>query len=375
MKIKSPTFLHGLQRRLATTKRFEHRLDGVTVPEKGIGRAEWVISRALCRFARFDLIAVPRAQRTRALELQVHQWAPYPKAAFHVLWDEGTAQVWAWNADQVESAMKAGNVLPGRTSVVPETVLHKCPAQGATLATCMDGYEGQIWRGQGLAGSRWWPHIPGASEWINFQRDAGVSQDSLSTQVPAAVPAKLGDRPWGKTAGFGMRDLQEGSEQRVVQIAALCLLVPTLWYGAQFAKVSLALGERTSEVEELKRRAEPVMTARGQALEAMNRITMLQSAMDRFPDQATLMAKVAEILPKDGATLNEWDFANGKLKLRIASTSRASSSDFVKMFQSAGMFTNVEATPSNDASTLVLGMEVLRQSEIRPAADNSRPSR
>jgi hypothetical protein len=87
------------------------------------------------------------------------------------------------------------------------------------------------------------------------------------------------------------------------------------------------------------------------------------------------MAKVAEILPKDGATLNEWDFANGKLKLRIASTSRASSSDFVKMFQSAGMFTNVEATPSNDASTLVLGMEVLRQSEIRPAADNSRPSR
>lgn len=369
MKIKSLTYLRGLHRRLAATRRFEHGLGGVVAPQKGIGRTEWVLSRALYRFARFDLKGVPRAQRARALELQVRQWAPFPRTARYVIWDEDVALVWAWDANAVESAMAAVGVMPGKADIVPETALHECRAESAVLAKCLDGIEGQVWRGASLESSRWWAQVPAEGEWIAFQRDAGIQPARLLRQVPTVTSTHLQDRPWGTPTAFDKLEMTEGTERRIVSIVAVCLLVPSLWYGAQISKMSMAHRDRTAELEQLKLRAEPVLSARGQALEAMNRITILQAAIDRYPDQASLMAKVAELLPKVGATLREWDFAGGKLKLQIVSTSRTTSSEFVKLFQSAGMFRNVEATPSNDTGMLLLNMEVLPQSEIGPSGD------
>jgi len=59
MLIKFKSFLHRFRRQLASTKRHKQLLDSVSAPDKGFGRSEWVLSRPLYRYARFELKSVP----------------------------------------------------------------------------------------------------------------------------------------------------------------------------------------------------------------------------------------------------------------------------------------------------------------------------
>lgn len=362
-------FLLGLQSRLATTKRYKQLLNSVSVPEQGFGRSEWLLSRPLYRFARFELKAVPKPQRARALELQIRQWTPFARTGRYVLWDQENALVWAWDADRVESAISANQLKVKSTSVVPETLLQPCQTQGVCVMTCMEGYEGQVWLDHALTGSRWWPSPPGAGEWINFQRDAGILPEAQSSQVPQPLPLSWSEKPWGKSAALDHSAMYRGQgEQWIVPVAGLCLFIFSMWYGMQLIKLRVAINERTAEYQALSQRAGPVMAARGQALETLNRIKQLQ-AIDRYPDQISLMGKVAESLPKDGTYLKEWEFVNGKLKMLIASPNKLVSSHYIKLFQSSGIFKNVRAAPTNDATSLTLNMETLPQAEIRFAPE------
>lgn len=330
-----------------------------------------MLSRPLYRFARFELKAVPKPQRTRALELQIRQWAPFARTGSYLLWDQENALVWAWDADRVESAISASKLGLKSTKVVPETLLQQRQTQGVYVITCMEGCEGQVWLDHTLIGSRWWPSPPGAGEWINFQRDAGILPEAQSSQVPAPPPLVWTEKPWGKSAALDQSAMYGWKgEQWVVPIAALCLFVFSVWYGMQLIKLREAIKDRTAELQALSRRAEPVMAARGQALEAISRIKRLQ-ATDPYPDQISLMGKVAESLPKDGTYLKEWEFVNGKLKLLIASPNKLVSSDYIKLFQSFGIFKNVQAAPTNDPASLTLNMETLPQAEIKFASENN----
>jgi len=348
-------------------------LGSVSPPDRGFGRSEWVLSRPLYRYARFELKSVPKPQRAQALELQIRQWTPFNKTGWYLLWDKENALVWAWDADRVESAILEGKLKPTSTTVVPETLLHQGQEQGVYLVACMEGIEGQVWSEHSLISSRWWPEPPSPGEWLNFQRDAGALPEHQSSEVPNPFPLHWQENPWARSAALGRSAMYgAGIEPRVLPVIALCLFAGSMWYGAQLIKLQAAISDQGAALETLNLQAGSIVEARGQALEALSRIKTLQ-ATDQYPDQLSLLGKVAESLPKDGAYLKEWEFLNGKLKLQLASSNKLVSSDTIKLFQSFGVFRNVQASPTNDPTTLALRMEVLPQAEIKFAAENAVP--
>lgn len=346
-------------------------LGSVSVPGKGAGRSEWVISRPLNRFARFELKSVPKPQRTRALELQIRQWTPFTKTGWYLIWQQDDALVWAWDADRIETAILENRLKPANIPIIPETLLHQSQDQGVHLVTSLEGVEGQVWSERSLLSSRWWPRVPDVSEWLNFQRDAGTLPEHQSSEVPAPLPMHWEERPWAKSAALGQASINGAKvEMWAIPIVVLCLFAGSAWYGAQWIKLQEAISAQSAALEALNVQAGPIIEARGQALEALSRIKALQ-ATDPYPDQLILLARVAESLPKDGTYLKEWEFQNGKLKLLITAPNKMVSSDYIKQFQSFEVFKNVQASPGSDPASLALSMEVLPLAEIKFASENN----
>jgi hypothetical protein len=346
------------------TRRYSQRLDATAPSTNRLGTAQWILSRPFYRFRRFDLMNIPKAQRTQALRLQIRQWSPYSRPGQYVVWGQDHALVWAWDADRLETDLAAQKLKPESTRVIPEGLLHPPLLSGLRLAACLDGVEGQFWQEQRPVHSRWWPEPPSATEWLNFQRDAGIAPDQ-GAGVPAPQTVPWLKQPWAKTAELG-RGEGHALPQEIWLIGGAILLLAgfTTWYGIELIKTRQAVGQLKTQLAEAGQNARPLLEARRGALDALARIEALQ-ATNPYPAQLAILAEVAKQLPKDGAYLKEWDYQNGKLKMTVASTNKLSSSFLVKKLQDAGWFRNVQAAPSNDPTTLTLTMETLLQSEIR----------
>ena len=326
-----------------------------------------MLSRPLYRFARFSFKPVPGAKRAQALQLQLREWSAYPVTGQYVAWDGGDALVWAWDAERVNAAIVAAKLAPARVRVVPETVLHAARASGLYLVSCLDGVEAQLWRGGRLTHSRWWPARPGAADWINFQRDAGILPQAQMEQLPAAQPASLQAHPWCKPAGLAAFGGGLQHEFRLAAGGAVVLAAFTLWYGIEIVKIHQAFERHSSELAALEQRARPMLEARRQAQDALARVQVLQGH-DRFPDQLTLLAGVSQQLPRPGTHLREWEYRDGKLKFTLATTGKLSTSAVVQSFQLAGWFANVQAAAGGDPASMTLTMDVLPWAEAKPPA-------
>ncbi len=347
------------------TRRYSQRLAATVPAPNRLGAAQWVLSRPLYRFCRFDLKHVPKAQRTQALRLQIRQWSPYASPGQYVVWGQDDALVWAWDADRLEADLAAQELKPKSTRIIPESLLHPPLLSGLRLVACLDGVEGQLWQEQRLVHSRWWSEPPSAAEWLNFQRDAGIAPGQ-GDAVPAPQALPWLKQPWAKTADLGWGEDQALPHERWLIGGVILLLAGfTTWHGIELIKTRQAVAQLRTQLAEAGQSAYPLLEARRKALDALARIETLR-ATNPYPAQLALLAEVAKQLPKDGAHLKEWDYQNGRLKMTVASPNKLSSSFLVKKLQDAGWFRNVQAAPSNDPTTLTLTMETLPPGEIRP---------
>lgn len=346
-------------------RRYKQHLTKLVPPEQKLGRLEWVLSRALYRFARFDLKTIPEAQRGRALELQIRQWSTYSNTGLYVVWNHGDALVWAWDADRITAELNENKLDAKRVKIIPETLLAQPYDDAVCVIACMDGFEGQIWQGDSLLASRWWPSVPESAEWSSFQRNAGLLPERQLQTVPAPIASVWQDHPWGKAASMGNTFGLDGKyEIWAIAVVTAALALATFWYAMQLVKLHQAHETRVAELKLLEQQAEPVREMRGQALVALARVKTLQT-LALYPDQLSLMAKVAEILLKEAAYLKEWEYLGGKLKLVVTSPNKLVSSDYVRSFQAEEIFENVQALATADTSSLTLTMGVRVDKEIK----------
>ena len=324
---------------------------------------QWVLSRPLYRFSRFDLKHVSKAQRAQALRIQIRQWSPYVNTGQYVVWGEEHALVWAWDADRLANEIAAQNLKLASTAVIPETLLHPPLASGLRLVTCLDGVEGQLWLENRVIHCRWWAEPPTPADWRSFLRDGGIAPDQ-SEEIPAVQALNWLKQPWAKTGDLG-RDAGQSlpHETWLVRAVVLLFTVFTVWYAIEMIKTKRAVSELKAQLAVATQSAQPLLAARRSALDSLARIEALQG-VNPNPAQLALLAEVANNLPKDGTYLNEWDYQNGKLKIAIVSSNKLSSSFLVKKLQETGWFRNVQATPSNDPTALILTMETLPQRDI-----------
>lgn len=275
--------------------------------------------------------------------------------------------VWVWDNEVLEADLTAHRLRGKTAHVIPESLLHPPLSSGLRLVNCLDGVEGQLWQEQKLTHSRWWPSSPSAVDWLNFQRDAGLTPDQgLSGEIPALQTVEWLKQPWAKSSVLGRGgDTALAHEAWIVAGIGLLLAAFTTWNGIELIKTRQATDELKSALEAATEKARPLFEARRQALDAQARIENLR-AIDPYPPQIALMAEVARQMPNDHFYLKDWDYQSGKLKFTIASSSQLSSSFLVKKIQDIAWFKNVQATPGTDPTVLTLTMETLQQGEFRP---------
>jgi acyl-CoA reductase-like NAD-dependent aldehyde dehydrogenase len=169
---------------------------------------------------------------------------------------------------------------------------------------------------------------------------------------------ELLDRPWGpRGAGTNAATGNSGREALALTLGAAVFAVATGWYAAGLAKLEWAKRSLDVERRALVDRAEPALKARDQALAELAAVRALRSLQDE-PDQLSLMARTAQLLPQNGTALRDWDYQDGKLRLVVVAPNRPLASEFVKSFQAAGPFRNVTASSTPDPNGLVLSMDV-----------------
>jgi hypothetical protein len=354
----SPNSLRLPRFPLPPPRRFLQHPDRVEPARPGLGRVQWVLSRPLCRFRSFDLGHVPAAKRVQALRLELERWSPYPGSGYYIAWSGDTALVWCWDETRVHQALAEFRVNPNRLTVIPETLLYPSHPSGLRLVKCSEGYEGQFWDAYQLAHSRWWQAPPDASEWLAFQRDAGLPPDQQARPVPSPHILLLQARPWAQASGmdrYGQRLVL--GERLSLALVTIALALPTLWYGLGIVKLDQVHERVATYLAQLEQTARPLLAARSQALDETARIHALQG-LDPYPGQLALLAKVAETLPKTDVFIKEWNFQNGKLKLTLSSSGPLSNSYLVEAFQKAGYFDGVRAASSRDPRNLTLEMDV-----------------
>ena len=337
-------------------RRFLQTSEKTEVAQARFGSMQWVLARPLYRFQTFDLAQVPEKSRSQALQLELAQWTPFARSGYFSGWSGARAFVWAWNADKVQAAIAAQGLKPQRVQVIPESVLQTPVQSGLCLTRCVEGFEGQLWQAGLLTRSRWWPQVPSADEWLNFQRDAAIGPDEQQAAPPSPRHASSEVKPWLHSSDSA-ESFATLLESPLMALCLLGLLGAALWYGLSLYKVQNNTDQLRLELTQLQTQAEPLLQARRESLDHLARINTLRG-LDRLPDQLTLLARVAQVLPKDGSSLKDWDFAGNQLKFTLSSTADLSATNIIDALQRAGPFGDVKAMPGRDPKAVTFQMEV-----------------
>lgn len=339
-----------VRRYLQTTEKTE-------TPATRFGSLQWVLTRPLYRFQTFDLTQVPGKNRSQALQLELSQWTPFANSDYFVGWHGAQALVWGWNADKVQAAIATQGLKPKRVQILPESLLRTPLENGLCLTRCREGFEAQLWQGRLLERSRWWPQMPSADEWLSFQRDAAIPPNEQQSQPPTARDPALGTTPWLRQSESAA-SIGTLVERPVMALGLLCLLAPALWFGLNLYKIAQNTDQLRQQQSQLQRQAAPILQARSGALDHLARINALQ-ALVRNPDQLTLMGRIAEVLPKNGSSLKDWDFSGRQLKITISAASDVPATPIIDVLQKAGPFSDVKALPGRDPKSVMFQMNAI----------------
>lgn len=343
---------------------------GIHIPE-GTARPNAVaIARGLLRVRTIDLERVPPSKRPAALRLQCASWAPFANPQFGARLTGAIAEVFAWDATALQQALDAAGVsLPG-SRCFPEPVLKEAPPDGIRLLATIDGYEAQVAANGCLAESRWWPELPGAAEWINFQRAAGIAADKQSLDVPAPVALSL-RAPW---PDYGAVDDLATRLPWVEHVAYAALFgalgLPLAWYGVEAFRAHRDLAALNAKLETAERESAPALAAREAAISAEGGLRPLVAAFGA-PSALSVLAAVSRGIPDDGTQVREFEYRDRGVRIVLAPSPSLGGSSLIQALENAGMFRDVAVTAG--AGGLLTILARVDPGAARPAVTTEGP--
>lgn len=320
------------------------------------------LARALCRYRWIPYEGVPPAERRAFVRLRLVAWSPFADSGYAVAGGAEGAMAFAWDQPAfAQRALAAG--IPARpTRVLPETLLRPAHDEGVVLQRCVAGVEGQVWRARQLVASRWWPEVPDANAWLNFQRSAGVAADAQSGLPPSIEPDPAGpllDEPWAPVQTLSAMEEHARLRKHALAAALLtALLLPTLWLLHANWDVARQVQALEAEQTQLTAQAQPVLTARSEALAAMSQLDTL-AAVVAHPDALALLSHVGARLPADGTRVRTFELDGSRLRLVLAVPATTAHIVYVRSLEGGGWLHNVrEETQDAAPSAVVLSAEI-----------------
>ncbi|MEO0696935.1 MAG: hypothetical protein AAFY84_12630 [Pseudomonadota bacterium] len=297
------------------------------IPASGRGPTTFVVPRRVLRFDRVSLKG-DRAKALKAARLAVQlgsEGASYRTRIVEYPSDGNSATVWSWPEDLVEA--RSDDLIAPISLPEPLARQSVAPAPGANnvrLVTCLEGYEGQVWRDGALCASRWWADVPGKDEWGLFLRSSRhpLNAESLAARTPVDVPWKsdltLIDRdPENLTRRF--------SPSFLAALIGALLLVLVANQGVRWAGASLMAAQNAATRAAALEEARPAIAARRSALAALTETDRLSQV---FPDTkaSEIIVTVLRELPADDVELTEIKLFDGEFEfvgVNLADDARA----------------------------------------------------
>lgn len=348
------------------------------------------MARALCRFRWLPYDAVPPGERRAYVRLQLLAWSPFDDSGYALVDGRDGVMAFAWDQRAFEQRALAAGVPAKPARTLPETLLLSPHEDGVVLQACSTGVEAQVWRARQLVASRWWLDAPDGAAWMNFQRSAGVPPDAQIAQPPAIhrghEPAWL-DEPWAPV--LSLNAMLERARLRTHLVAAAllaALLLPTLWLAHSNWVLGEAIGALEAEKTQLTLQAQPMLTARSQALADIAQLDALLEVVSH-PDALMLLSHVATLLPGDGSRIRKLEMDGRRLRLVLAVPAATPRITYVRALEGGGLLHDVrEDTQSETPGMVALSAQIrgngapktvadAAQAPSAPAASASLPSR
>ena len=338
------------------------------------GPRELVLPRGLCRFGRFELGRIPAAKRSAALRLMLPDWTPIRDPEYVVAWADGVATVWCWDRTQLLARLQQ-NGFSGKpfARALPETLLRPPGGDGVRLVRALDGIEAQHWQGGSLVASRWWPQAPDVEAWTAFQRDCGVAAH-LQQGPPEPVALNWLAFPWARTETSGAADNSLNVWEQAVHLALLLSVAVALTVmTVREVQIARALKLSQQQLDDLKHASAPLQKARDDALAALARMAQIDS-LQRYPSPLLMMAAIAQALPAQGASLREWEMADGKLKLLVVTPgANITGSEVAAALEKTRLFTGVKLVTQADPQQIGFAMDLRSLRELEAPAGSAAP--
>ncbi len=323
-------------------------------------RVFWILGRRFLRHNLFEVAeSLPESKRKSALSLLVRKWSPFVSTQFSAQWVGHRASVYAWDADQVNAAIRESGNDPATCTVWPETFFRPPGHDAVRLAVMTDGLEGQVWKGELLVATRWWPAMPSPREWLMFLRSASVDLSQVAATPPAPVQNEFQPLPW--TTQTSMTSFSDVwglvQNNRAAAIAATVLVAPFLYYGTEAAVLWVATMRAEGQIAGMSAANQSVRADRTAALGNLDVIESYLS-LEKTPPQFELFSAAAKLLSDQKVLINEWIFDGNNLDLTIQSDHALDAGFFIERFERDDHFSNVTGNLANQERELHLKMQV-----------------
>ena len=321
------------------------------------GRRYWAVSRSLCRFFKIPLLAdASNSRQLDALRLQIERLSPFAETGSHFHFGRNFINLWLWDSQAVIDAADAIDVDLRRVLVLPESALQP-GGEGVRVIECLDGVEGQCWDQGSLVASRWWPTPPDSRGWVLFQRGAAVGPDRLTTNPPPATALPWLARPWTSSPTDGWSGIGNIDTRFAAAGIAVALLIGYAYLGAEWLRLISDRSAVQKQIEVHSAEVGPAVEARVAALGNAAAIRRLHQ-LDPYPSQLALMARVAEILPKNETHLAEWSYDRGQIEMTIAADHPLDAVFFVRALERADRFKAVSVERAGGDNNLRIHLSV-----------------
>jgi hypothetical protein len=330
---------------------------GLTQGAVGDGPTILVISRALCQFRLFTPVGGGNTAKARAaLALMIRNWVAYKDFEYISIEAGPSIMVWAWSRAKASEGLAQSNHKSGRVLQLPETLLSAKGPDGIRLVRCIDGFEAQNWKNGVLKDSRWWANAPSVSEWVSFQRAASAKPAEIRTEVPAPEDLVLLEKPWGGTGSSAFTVLGRISPAELGYALTFAACLPFVFLFGSYLRVSLDIRKIDGKLSALQSSVGPILEARERSFAELDRIKALL-ALDPYPQQIQLMARVASLIQINGTQLADWNYQRGDLDIGLQAPNGLDARDYVERFELAGPFKDV-TVDRNNAQITFLRMKV-----------------
>lgn len=297
--------------------------DAASKPFHLLFGSELIVSRKLCGF-RARSVKGQKVDRKllASLVIEARSMSGLADPGLFVSVGDSWAQVWTWDQHALASTLGVQ-----ARQMVPESAYH-APSSGFILRACLEGVEGQLWAGNELVASQWWPSVPEPQDWALFKRSCGSTDNSVLDRYPDTYVgyAPGSRRRANRTPGLVMLKQISWAEWGILALSvatvpAAFLAMQNLMIAAETSRLSRqqsGLQEATAELRSVGRQISRLETENQMYTDAMRSSNTLGAIAPLFTE-----------IDRHGGQVDQFMLENERIEATVSAPVELSERDIV----------------------------------------------